>query len=144
MTISSNLAYQAGAPVAPAPYGAGDNATADSGSSLYEQAQEHFVLREYTAAAVKLEKLLGLRGGGAHTDYLHGTTAALLLLARAYYHSAQLARAETTARQVLGEDPADGYAALLLGRSLQRQGRHAEAGPVLRLAKALGAPDLDD
>lgn len=109
----------------------------------YERAQEHFVMREYTKAAVELERLLDPRSPDSGARYLHGTAAARLLLARAYYHSAQLSRAEATAREVLVEDPTDAYAALLLGRSLQRQGRAAEAEPVLRLATVLGAPDLE-
>lgn len=144
MTASSNLARETGASGAPDRRTELGAARRDNGApSLYEQAQELFLLRDFHAAAVALERLLGLRSGG-ESEYLHGTTAALLLLARSYYHSAQLSRAEATARQVLIEDPMDAYAALLLGRSLQRQGRRHEAEPVLRLARALGAPDLDD
>lgn len=65
-------------------------------------------------------------------------TAARLLLARAYYHSAQLQRAETHARELVAANPADGYAHLLLGRTLQRQSRHDEAAGPLKLADALG------
>lgn len=146
MTASSNLARTSGTTVP-------DNSTAfatetstggTAGRTLYQQAQEHFLLREYDKAAVALEKLLGMRPDPESADFLHGTAATKLLLARAYYHSAQLGRAESMAREVLGEDPMDAYAALLLGRSLQRQGRKVEAELALRLAKVLGAPDLDD
>jgi Flp pilus assembly protein TadD len=65
-------------------------------------------------------------------------TAARVLLARAYYHSAQLGRAEQEARTLVEANPADGYAQLLLGRSLQRQSRHDEAAAPLKLADALG------
>jgi Flp pilus assembly protein TadD len=65
-----------------------------------------------------------------------------LLLARAYYHSAQLQRAEEELRGVIDRDPVDGYAHLMLGRTLQRLGRRAEADKWLRLASALGAPEL--
>ena len=64
--------------------------------------------------------------------------AALELLARAYFHSAQLRRAEEAARQVIDEDPQDAYAHLLLGRTLQRTGRAEEARRSLRLAELLG------
>ena len=65
-------------------------------------------------------------------------SAARLLLARAYYHSAQLGRAEQEARTLVAVNPADGYAQLLLGRSLARQSRHDEAAGPLKLAAALG------
>ncbi len=64
--------------------------------------------------------------------------AVRLLLARAYYHSAQLRRAEEEARAIVAADPADGYAHLLLGRSLARQSKHDEARGPLRLAAAMG------
>jgi predicted Zn-dependent protease len=60
-----------------------------------------------------------------------------LLLARAYYHSAQLRRAEEQLRDVIARDPVEAYAHLMLGRTLQRQGRAEEAVPWLRLAAAL-------
>ena len=60
-----------------------------------------------------------------------------LLLARAYYHSAQLRRAEEQLREVIERDPVEFYAHLMLGRTLERQGRHAEAAPWLRTATAM-------
>lgn len=60
------------------------------------------------------------------------------LLARAYYHSAQLGRAESELRELLERAPSDGYAHLLLGRTLQRRSRHDEAAAHLRLAAAMG------
>lgn len=59
------------------------------------------------------------------------------LLARAYYHSARLGRAETELRAVLERDPVEHYARLMLGRTLERQGRQTEADTQLRLADAL-------
>jgi hypothetical protein len=53
-------------------------------------------------------------------------------------HSAQLGRAERELRTIVAENPADAYAHLLLGRTLQRQSRHDEAGTHLRLAAAMG------
>ncbi|MPZ61342.1 MAG: hypothetical protein GEU93_08600 [Propionibacteriales bacterium] len=57
----------------------------------------------------------------------HGLTGVRMLLARCYYHSAQLGRTEAAARRLLAEDPTDAYAALLLARTLQRGSRHDEA-----------------
>lgn len=62
-----------------------------------------------------------------------------LLLARSYYHSAQLNRAEEQLRAVIERDPVEYYAHLMLGRTLERQSRHAEAAPWLRTAAAMGA-----
>ena len=69
---------------------------------------------------------------------LHSVTDLRLLLARAYFQSAQLGRAEATLIQVIEQSPTDSYAHLLLGRTLQRAGRHAEAARPLALAEALG------
>ncbi len=60
-----------------------------------------------------------------------------LLLGRAYYFSAQLVRAESAFSRVLELDPSDHYARLALGRTLQRQGRLAEARAQLRLAATM-------
>jgi Tfp pilus assembly protein PilF len=62
-----------------------------------------------------------------------------LLLARGYYHSAQLRRAEEQLRAVIERDPVEYYAQLMLGRTLERQGRRDEAAPWLRRAAAMGA-----
>lgn len=81
---------------------------------------------------------------------LHGVAAEApellaprLLLARAYYHSAQLSKAERELRAVLDRWPVEDYAQLMLGRTLQRQGRAAEAAPHLRIAAAM-AGDLPE
>ena len=67
------------------------------------------------------------------------------LLARAYYHSAQLRRAESELRVIVERDPVEHYARLMLGRALERQGRQEEvfgpgpgqgAGPEPRPARA--------
>ena len=50
-----------------------------------------------------------------------------LLLGRAYLFSAQFRRAENAFLRVLELDPSDHYARLVLGRTLQRQGRLEEA-----------------
>jgi Flp pilus assembly protein TadD len=59
------------------------------------------------------------------------------LLARAYFNSAQLSRAEEQLRAMIDHDPSDHYAHHVLGRTLERAGRFAEALPHLRLAAAM-------
>lgn len=60
-----------------------------------------------------------------------------LLAARAYYHSAQLGRAERLLVELTEADPTDHYARFLLGRTLERAGRREEAVRHFRLAAAL-------
>jgi predicted DsbA family dithiol-disulfide isomerase len=60
-----------------------------------------------------------------------------LLAARAWYASAQLGRARTALEELVAEHPADAYAQVLLGRTLQRMSRGEEAGPHLRLSSAM-------
>jgi len=68
---------------------------------------------------------------------------ALLELAQAHYRSASLGRAEDVLRRLIELDPADGYARRLLGLTLTRQSRHADALPHLRLAAAMtGDPEV--
>lgn len=62
-----------------------------------------------------------------------------MLLARAYDRSAQLHGSGRELRAVLARDPVDAYAHPMLGRTLERQSRTAEAAPWLRLAGALTA-----
>lgn len=101
----------------------------------YTWAQNRFEAKDYAGAARHLESVLA----GADAD--HRLTDARLLLARAYFHSAQLKRAEEVAREVLAEDPTEGYAALLLARTLRRQSRPEEAAGPEALAAALGVTD---
>ncbi len=60
-----------------------------------------------------------------------------LLAGRAYFHSAQLIRAERAFRRVLEADPSDHYARFVLGRTLQRLGRLEEALAQVRMATAM-------
>jgi Flp pilus assembly protein TadD len=64
--------------------------------------------------------------------------AALELLARAYFESAQLGRAETTLRSLVELVPDDGWARHALARTLERAGRADEAAGHRRVAAALG------
>jgi Flp pilus assembly protein TadD len=63
--------------------------------------------------------------------------AVRLLLARAYFNSAQLNAAESQLRALIEHDPSDHYAHHVLGRTLERAGRFREALPHLRLAAAM-------
>jgi Flp pilus assembly protein TadD len=60
-----------------------------------------------------------------------------LLAGRAYFHSAQLVRAEQAFRRVLDADPSDHYARFVLGRTLQRLGRLDEALTQVKMAAAM-------
>ncbi|WP_377639059.1 tetratricopeptide repeat protein [Oryzobacter terrae] len=101
----------------------------------YEQARGLFEHGEYQEAARALASLVD---DSALEPPLHGTTELRLLLARSYFHSAQLNRAERVTRAILADHPDEAYANLVLGRTLQRQGRHAEAKPHLAMAELLG------
>ena len=94
----------------------------------WERARMFFDAKDYTAAARVL---------GTLVEEVPEQTGPRLLLARAYYHSAQLRRAETELRVIVERDPVEHYARLMLGRTLQRQGRNEEAEPHMRLASAL-------
>ena len=64
--------------------------------------------------------------------------AALEMLARAYFGSAQLGRAETALSRLVALAPANGWARRALARTLERQSRADEAAPHHRIADALG------
>lgn len=118
-------------------------------------AQGLFERSDYAAAATALANLVDeaeSRRAGHHCGdgsgdgvldaddaaLLHGTSDLRLLLARAYYHSAQFNRAEAVLTGLIEQCPTDAYAHLLLGRTLQRAGRPAEAARPLALAQVLG------
>lgn len=93
----------------------------------WDRAQLLFEANDYTAAAKLLAEVVAEHPG---------QTGPRLLLARAYFHSAQLKHAEEHLRAIVDRDPVDHYAHLMLGRTLERQSRHEEAAPWLRLAAA--------
>ncbi len=64
--------------------------------------------------------------------------AALELLARSYFGSAQLARAEETLVRLVELAPSNGWARRALARTLERQSRAEEAVAHHRVADALG------
>jgi hypothetical protein len=94
----------------------------------WERARMFFDAKDYTAAARVLDGLVA---------EVPEQTGPRLLLARSYYHSAQLRRAEAELRVLVERDPVEHYARLLLGRTLERQGRAEEAESHLRIASAL-------
>ena len=64
------------------------------------------------------------------------------LRAWAYLIRVQLGRAEDELADLVAEDPSDVWARHALGRALERQSKHAEALPHLRLAAAMsGDPE---
>ena len=65
--------------------------------------------------------------------------AALELLARAYFGSAQLARSEDALTRLVALAPANGWARRALARTLERQSRADDAAVHHRVADALGA-----
>ena len=105
----------------------------DTAHDRWLRAQALFAERAYREAAVLLTELLD-----DAADVGHELTDVRLLLARSLYHSAQLNGAIKVATELLDHDPNEPYAHLLVGRSLQRQGRGDEAQPHLRLAELLG------
>ncbi|MFJ6662776.1 tetratricopeptide repeat protein [Streptomyces sp. NPDC091383] len=94
----------------------------------WERAQAFFAAKDYAGAARVLAALVA---------EVPEQTGPRLLLARAYYHSAQLRRAEDQLRVIVARDPVEHYARLMLGRTLERQSRHEEAARHLRIASAL-------
>jgi hypothetical protein len=94
----------------------------------WERARMFFEARDYAAAARVLDGLV---------EEVPEQTGPRLLLARSYYHSAQLRRAEAELRVLVERDPVEHYARLMLGRTLERQGRPEEAESHLRIASAL-------
>jgi tetratricopeptide (TPR) repeat protein len=66
-----------------------------------------------------------------------GDRSVRLLAARAWYASTQLGRARAALEELVAEHPADAYAHVLLGRTLQRLGQREEAAPHLRMGGAM-------
>ena len=109
----------------------------------YRTAELLFDQRKYAEAAKELQALLDDARSG--DDALtHGFGDAELLLARSYFHSAQLVKAEATARLLVEADPTDAYALVLLGRSLQRQSKREEADKFLRQAQIWGTDGIPE
>ena len=99
----------------------------------YRRAEMFMEMGDPAGAARMLEAVLAAEPGVA---------AVRQRLAMAYFASAQLATAEAQLRELVAHDPTDHYAHHVLGRTLERQHRAAEALPHLRLADAMAeVPD---
>jgi tetratricopeptide (TPR) repeat protein len=94
----------------------------------YERAQLYFEMNDYAQAAQLLEPF---------AEQQPHSVSVRLLLARAYYHSAQLRKAEAEFRAVTELDPVEDYAWFCRGRTLERLSRHAEAATCFRVASAM-------
>jgi predicted Zn-dependent protease len=106
--------------------------TSEPQTLMWSRAQMYFDAKDYAGAARVLADLL---------EQVPEQLSVRMLLARSYYHSAQLRRAEEQLRRIVDREPVEAYAQLLLGRTLQRQNRAEEAAAHLRLAGALD-PEL--
>jgi predicted Zn-dependent protease len=100
----------------------------------YRRATMFFETGDPVGAAQLLEPIVAVEPGNA---------AVRQLLARAYFQSAQLSRAEEQLRVLIDRDPSDHYAHHVLGRTLERVGRSAEALRHLRIAAAMCAEHDD-
>lgn len=104
-----------------------DGPPEETTAERWTRAQLLFDARDYVPAAELLAEIV---------DEHPEQTGPRLRLARAYFHSARLHKAEEQLRKIIARDPVDDYAHLMLGRTLERQGRHDEAAPWLRMATA--------
>ncbi|MFG1851289.1 tetratricopeptide repeat protein [Actinomadura geliboluensis] len=95
----------------------------------FERATLFFYAKDYAGAARLLAPIV---------EGDPGNRAAVELLGRAYFHSAQLGRAESVFRRLVDLDPCNGWAHEALARTLERRGRAADAGRFRKLARAMG------
>jgi Flp pilus assembly protein TadD len=102
----------------------------------YRLAELHLDMRDPLETLKLLEPM---------ADELREHAAGQLLLGRAYYHSAQLGKAQEALERAVSLAPTDAYVRFILGRTLQRRSRHAEAGVQFRIAAALdGRPEYSE
>jgi Flp pilus assembly protein TadD len=106
----------------------------ESTYDTFRRGRHSFHLGDYIGAA----KILATVAEAEPTN-----RTVLELLGRAYFHSAQLRRAEATFRRLIELDPVDSWAHAALARSLERQGREEEAGPHRRLHAAMSGGSRD-
>lgn len=95
---------------------------------LYRRAEWRLAAGDPAGAVTDLHEVLAAEPS---------SSAASLLLARAYFHSAQLGRAVDMYTALVTAEPANPEAHVGLARSLERLGRYTEALPHARLAAAL-------
>jgi predicted Zn-dependent protease len=94
----------------------------------YQRATTFFDAGDPRTAAKLLEPIVAAEPGNSGVR---------LLLARSYFHSAQLSRAQEHLLVLIDRDPTDHYAHFVLGRTLERLSRPAEALPHLRIASVM-------
>ncbi|MFC4911034.1 tetratricopeptide repeat protein [Actinomadura gamaensis] len=101
----------------------------------FQRAQMFFDAKDYISASRLLAPVAEAEpGNGAVAE----------LLARAYFHSAQLGRAEDAFRRLIGLDPCNGWAHEALARTLERRNRPAEAARYRKLAAAMGVAAAEE
>ncbi|MEV0329565.1 tetratricopeptide repeat protein [Micromonospora echinospora] len=100
----------------------------------YRRAAMFFEAGDPTGAARLLEPIVAAEPGNASVRQL---------LARAYFQSAQLGRAEEQLRVLVDQDPSDHYAHHVLGRTLERLNRPVDALRHLRIAAAMHSANDD-
>jgi Flp pilus assembly protein TadD len=99
----------------------------------YRRAEQYLAAGDPVSAARLLEPICAAEPANSEVR---------LQLALAYFGSAQLTRAEVELRALVERDPSDHYAHHVLGRTLERLNRPADALTHLRLAHAMSpTPD---
>ena len=101
--------------------------------SAYRVAYDLLARRFPREALEIIEPALAEAGSGE----MQRNTGLRTLQAWAYLMRAQLQKAEAVLRELVADDPSDAWAQHALGRALERQSRHAEALPYLRLAAVM-------
>jgi Flp pilus assembly protein TadD len=101
----------------------------------YQRASMFFDAKDYAEAARILAPIV---------DKEPGNRAAVELIGRAYFHSAQLGRAERTFHRLIEMDPANAWAYEALARTLERRNRAEEAAPYRKLALAMGGETAEE
>ncbi|MFG1952267.1 tetratricopeptide repeat protein [Micromonospora sp. NPDC048830] len=100
----------------------------------YRRATMYFEMGDPSGAARLLEPIIEAEPSNSSVRQL---------LARAYFQSAQLNRAEEQLRELVARDPSDHYAHHVLGRTLERLNRPADALRHLRIAAAMHSTNAD-
>jgi Flp pilus assembly protein TadD len=106
----------------------------DSAYDLYTRGMRLLDDGDHHAATVPLQRV---------RDLEPDKTSVREALGRALFGSHRFREAEAEFREVVEKAPTNHYALFCLGRSLQQQGRHAEARRPLALASSL-RPDRAD
>jgi predicted DsbA family dithiol-disulfide isomerase len=108
--------------------GGGERRSVPPEVERYRWAESLLEQRDPLGALVMLRPLLAEHGSDRSVR---------LLAARAWYGSAQLGRARAELEELVAEHPADAYAHVLLGRTLQRMSEADSARPHLRLSEVM-------